>query len=223
MYRIDKNSTFKGVLEDFSFGMHNVIVHSKNYVSEALEIANNICCEGLRVNSREGGVAATVRLFGLYKDLDCEHLERYMFNYPYEMNLYETWLSQYNPNNVSILIAIPSYINGYFVGDYPDFYSMGINSNEQKNQSGMIFPMERYIKEIGYIPKEFILGFLTTREGDFTYTPNDSFLGLMSDDDKKQYYSDLLDDMALKGIDISMEFTKDKLDFIRTALGYKKK
>lgn len=223
MYRIDKNSTFKGVLEDFSIGMHNVIVHSKNYVSEALEIANNICCEGLRVNSREGGVAATVRLFGLYKDLDCEYLERYMFNYPYEMNLYETWLSQYNPNNVSILIAIPSYINGYFVGDYPDFYGMGINSNEQKNQCGMIFPMERYIKEIGHIPKEFVLGYFTTREGDITYTPNDSFLGLMSDDDKKQYYSDLLDDMSLKGIDISMEFTKDKLDFIRTSLGYKKK
>lgn len=223
MYRIDKNSTFNGVSEDFSIGMHNVIIHSKNYVLEALKIAKSICDEGLRVNSREGGVAATVRLFGLYKEIESEHLERYMFNYPYDMELYETWLEQYRPDNVSVLVAIPSYINGYYMGDYPNFYGMGISSSEQKNQSGMIFPMERYIKEIGHIPREFILGYITTCEGEITYTSNSNFVGLMNDFEKEQYYLDLLDDMSLKGIDVSKGFTKDKLDFIRTSLGYPKK
>lgn len=223
MYRIDKNGTFNGVLDDFSIGMHNVLIHSKNYVNDALNIAKKVCDEGLKVNSREGGVSATVRLFGLYKDLDEINLERYMFNYPYEMDLYEVWLSQYRPNIVSILVSIPSNINGYFVGDYPNFYGMGISSSEQKNQSGMIFPIEQYIKTLGFIPKEFILGYLCSSEGEINYYSNNNFIGLLNDDEKEKYYSSLLDDMSLKGINVSIKYNKDMLDDIRSCLGYPKK
>lgn len=228
MNHLDKNSILEASGADFSIGIHNVIPGYKISEIGRLNAAKKICEEGLKVNAAEGGTAATVRLFGSVSDVKTEDLERYFYSFPYEFELLERWLNEGNDENIGVIVLIPSKIKDregveYFVGDYPDFYGMSISSAEQKNQRGMLFPMEQYIKTIGYIPREFILGYMHSVKSNMEFHPNEYFIGLKDSREQTVFYDELITDMTLKGTGISKDFCKEDLEFVRTMAGYPKK
>lgn len=225
MNHLDKNAILEASGEDFSIGIHNVIPGYKISEIGRLNAAKKICTEGLKVNASEGGTAATVRLFGLVRDVKTEDLERYFYGFPYQFDLLERWLDEGNDEFIGTVVLIPSIIKdregeSYFVGDYPDFYGMGISSAEQKNQRGMMFPMEQYIKTIGYIPKEFILGYMHTTKSNMNFHVNEHFIGLQDTTIQEEFYDSLITDMILKGSGISKDFCKEDLEFVRKFAGY---
>lgn len=228
MNHLDKSSILKVSGEDFSVGLHNVIPGYKISEIGRLNAAKKICEEGLKVNASEGGTAATVRLFGSMGDVDTDDLERYFYGFPYQFDLLERWLNEGNDENIGVVVLIPSTIKDreggeYYVGDYPDFYGMGISSAEQKNQLGMQFPMEQYIKTIGYIPREFILGYMHAIKSNMQFHPNEHFIGLQDSVIQTEFYDGLITDMNLKGINVSKSYSKDDLDLVRSFALYPKK
>ena len=228
MNHLDKNSILKVSGADFSVGVHNVIPGYKISEIGRLNAAKKICEEGLKVNASEGGTPATVRLFGNAGGVNVEDLERYFYSFSYQFDLLERWLNEGNDENIGVLVLIPSVVKDregeeYFVGDYPDFYGMGISSAEQKNQLGMQFPMEQYIKTLGYVPREFILGYMHAVKSDMQFYPNKHFIGLQDSDVQTDFYDKLITDMSLKGINVSKGYSKEDLDFIRGMFYPKKK
>ncbi len=73
--------------------------------------------------------------------------------YTYDMN---------NQGYANVILAIPNVITNllgeeYFLGDLPN----SVDYSQKYNHSTDIFAINQFIKKNGYIPKEFIVGFIT--------------------------------------------------------------
>ena len=166
-----------------SLGVHGIgKTRDENNASlSTLDIANKITKEGLK--TRGGwGLLGTIATFGQIGNLNSRELKQIM-DYCYMAE---------EERIVNVLFAFPESITtsdgeNLYLGHYDDE-----NEFNKKHGKYSEFPLNELTQRLGYVPKEFIVGYYITKfdSDDFTFIKNPDFYQL-----KNNGYEDRLRDL----------------------------
>lgn len=165
---------------DYFIGIHGVSGEG-NY----LEKIPSILEQGLKTNGG-GGILSNVQIFNKVKDLTEEDF-RQMSRYSYSTDK--------DDNIVNLVFAFPE---TYTTEDGREFYLGSFKRipgyAKDHEEAGADNPLNKIVDKIGYIPKEFIVGYYTKKWGaeDVDFKTNPGFYPYVEGWDK--YFEGLLDE-----------------------------
>ena len=166
---------------DYSLGVHGITGDSESYT----DVASGIMKNGLKINGW-GGILSNTEMYSELNNITDRQMRK-IYDYCFQLDN--------NDQCVNVLVAVPKVIQDtsskeYFLGHYN--YSSTYQKGDDK--SGAHLPFTMYTEDIGYVPKEFIVGYYySTADGDVTFfLPNKDFMGIKSEKEKKEYFEKLL-------------------------------
>lgn len=185
------------IVPESSVGVHGITFRKEiGNNEELLKIAETIINEGLKVNKSGGqNIALTCSLFGDAESYNRDELLDY-FCGPISVSNDDTY--------TSIVIAIPNVMvdaegKEYFLGNFP-------KGLEKDNQVFATFPINRYILDKGFIPREFIVGYIygnvniNPGEEEYSFKSNPHYIGLRSDEEKIAFFENIKSSLLKYGV-----------------------
>lgn len=175
-----------------SIGIHAI---SYKYTGEAyyfLPIVSSILDEGLRVSDREGdNIAVTCKMLGTSNYCDKTQFVDYSYAYDDE------------DRYVKVVIAIPGVITDSNEQDY--FLGFAENGSNKYDSDLTMLPINKYIMNLGYIPKEFIVGYITGKmvespeDACDEFVLNEHYIGTKSNSERAQFFDKIKPDLIACG------------------------
>lgn len=199
------------ILSNSSIGAHGITFREDLGTSEDLkEKAEKITEEGIKVSSRNGAnFASTCQIFGNKDEYDQERLIEYFYG-----SIAISVDGQYK----TVIVAIPQTMTDledreYFLGKFPE-------GMEKDDESYRPFPINEYFMEKGYVPKEFVVGYISGEIGQkpeesfFKFTHNPNYIGTKAPNQRKQFFESIKQDLLKHGL---REITPEIVDEIDPA------
>lgn len=171
-----------------------VAIHgvSKKYDNSIVDIANKILTNGLLVNRCSGyNIAKTCKIIGHANYYNHEDIVNYRYSYDND--------GRY----INIVLAIPSIMtdsedNDYVVGSFD-------KETDKYDEDASMLPINRYIMNLGYVPPEFIVGYITGHiveseefcDDEFILNPN--YIGDKDFSDRAVFFDNIKDELILYG------------------------
>lgn len=178
---------------NYSIGVHGInFPKNQNLTSQSenfLEIAKKIMKSGLK-NFGSGGILSNVQMYGQLKDLSDQDFNS-IFDYCYGFGDMEG-------NYVNILVAIPEvFIDKQGMEYYLGHFTKNENGVYAKYGSGSNLPLNRFVNEKRFLPKEFIVGYFVynTHELEFFFTKNPEFIGWKSNEEQVEFFENIKEDL----------------------------
>lgn len=170
----------------------SVAIHgiSKKENTPIINIANKILMDGLLVNKCAGyNIAKTCKIIGHANYYNPEDIVNYRYSYDDDGTY------------VNVIVAIPSIItdsedNDYVVGSFD-------KGMDKYDEDANMLPINRYIMNLGYIPSEFIVGYVTGHiveseefcDDEFILNPN--YIGNKTFTEKATFFDSIKDELFL--------------------------
>lgn len=197
-------------------------VHGISRATDVFVTANSIFEYGLNMRY-PGGLNSCCTMFGESTAFDLSKIYRYRM-----------WKDR---NNLAgnVVIAIPKVLediegNIYYIGPFEDLY---LGNHKEKIERVLKHPFNAYVDSKRQLPKEFIVGAYIKdyTSGAFVdFIVNSSYIGLMSDDERRAYFESIKKQVLSYGLkkvddsycDNSSSFYAKKLSEYLSALNEEK-
>ncbi len=174
--------------ETYSIGIHLCGVNNR-IMSKDYELAESILQKGLiSARNEGGGVLENVYILGT-QDIDTKIAD----------GLKQTYARAVTRNLGGAIVAIPATMltseGRVAIGEFPN--DLDFIAKDDKRCT--ILPINMFVKRIGYLPPEFILGVVSNdKNGDTSFTRNDRFISILPEEEQIEVYEKFAS-MGLRG------------------------